>query len=97
VQTQVATATRVCAYDRAGVGKSSPGPKPRTSHQMVAVLQALLRTAQIDESYVLMGHSLGGLNAQLYAIEHPDEVAGLVVLLFPAQSWCTLCRKAMLI
>jgi pimeloyl-ACP methyl ester carboxylesterase len=80
VQTQIAAFTRVCAYDRAGVGKSGPGPKPRTSRQMVTELRALLSAAQIDGPYVLVGHSLGGLNAQLYAIEHPDEVAGLVLV-----------------
>ena len=79
VQTQVAMFTRVVAYDRAGVGKSSPGPKPRTSRQMVGELRALLSAAQIAGPYVLVGHSLGGLNIQLYAIEHPDEVAGVVL------------------
>jgi pimeloyl-ACP methyl ester carboxylesterase len=80
VQTQVAAFTRACAYDRAGVGKSGPGPKPRTSRQMVTELRALLSAAQIDGPYVHVGHSLGGLNAQLYAIEYPNEVAGLVLV-----------------
>jgi len=80
VQIQIAAFTRVCAYDRAGVGKSGTGSKPRTSGQMVSELRALLSAAQIDGPYVLMGHSLGGLNAQLFAIEHPDEVAGLVLV-----------------
>ncbi len=80
VQAQVAGFTRVCAYDRAGVGESSPGPKPRTSRQMVGELRALLSAAQIDGPYVLVGHSLGGLNVQLFAIEHPDEVVGLVLV-----------------
>ncbi len=80
VQTQVAVFTRVCAYDRAGVGKSAPGSKPRTSRQMVTELRALLDAAQIDGPYVLVGHSLGGLNVQLFAIEHPDEITGLVLV-----------------
>jgi pimeloyl-ACP methyl ester carboxylesterase len=80
VQTQVAAFTRVCAYDRAGVGKSGPGLKPRTSGQIVSELRTLLSRAEIEGPYVLVGHSLGGLNAQLYAIEHPDEVAGLVLV-----------------
>lgn len=77
---QVAAFTRVCAYDRAGVGKSDAGPKPRTSQQMVAELRTLLRSAQVDGPYVLVGQSLGGLNVALYAAEHPDEVGGLVLL-----------------
>ena len=80
VQAQVAAFTHVCAYDRAGVGESSPGPKPRTSRQMVAELRELLNRAQIQGPYVLVGHSLGGLNVQLFAIEHPNEIAGLVLV-----------------
>jgi pimeloyl-ACP methyl ester carboxylesterase len=79
-QMQVAASTRVCAYDRAGVGKSEPGPKPRTSQQMVKELRTLLRKANIQGPYVLVGHSLGGLNAQLHAAQYPNEVAGLVLV-----------------
>jgi pimeloyl-ACP methyl ester carboxylesterase len=63
VQKEVAAFARVCAYDRAGVGRSDPGPKPRTSQQMVKELHALLNNAHLDGPYVLVGHSLGGLNA----------------------------------
>jgi hypothetical protein len=35
VQPEVARATRVCAYDRAGLGWSGPSPNPRTSEAMV--------------------------------------------------------------
>ena len=76
----VAAFTRVCAYDRAGVGKSDAGPKPRTSQQMVAELRTLLRNAQIEGPYVLVGHSLGGLNVQFFAAQYPGEVAGMVLI-----------------
>jgi pimeloyl-ACP methyl ester carboxylesterase len=72
--------TGVLLYDRAGLGRSDPGPEPRTSARMVAELRALLREAGIDPPYVLVGHSLGGLNARLFACRHPDEVAGLVLV-----------------
>lgn len=77
---RIAEFTRGCAYDRAGVGKSDKGPKPRTSQQMVNELRTLLHKANIEVPYVLVGHSLGGLNAQLYAAEYPNEVAGLVLV-----------------
>ena len=80
VQAQLATLTRVCAYDRAGIGRSSPGPKPRTSRQMVSELRSLLSHMKVDGPYVLVGHSLGGLNAQLYAAAYPAEVAGMVLV-----------------
>jgi pimeloyl-ACP methyl ester carboxylesterase len=80
VQQQISTFTRVCAYDRAGVGKSTPGAKPRTSRQMISELRTLLDKAQMEGPYVLVGHSLGGLNVQLFAAEYPELVAGLVLV-----------------
>ncbi len=80
IQNRVATFSRVCAYDRAGVGDSDRGPTPRTSRQMVRELRALLGELNIEPPYVLVGHSLGGLNAQLFATQYPDEVAGLVLV-----------------
>jgi len=76
----LARTTRVCAYDRAGVAWSEPGPLPRTSRQAVLELHALLERAGIEPPIVLVGHSLGGFNVRLYAAEHPAEVAGLVLV-----------------
>ena len=72
--------TRVCAYDRAGLGKSGPGPKPRSADRLSEELHNLLRRAGVLPPYVLAGHSLGGLNARVYASRYPDEVAGLVLV-----------------
>jgi pimeloyl-ACP methyl ester carboxylesterase len=47
---------------------------------MVADLRALLHNARIPAPYVLVGNSLGGMNARLYAYQHPDEVAGLILV-----------------
>jgi pimeloyl-ACP methyl ester carboxylesterase len=76
----VSAFTRVCAYDRAGVGKSDRGPKPPTSQQKVIELRALLTRAGVVGPYVLVGHSIGGLHMQLYAASYPAEIAGLVVV-----------------
>src|SRR5918993_4763941 len=80
VQPELAKSTRVCTYDRAGMGWSDPGPQPRTSRQIVSELHTLLGNAGIEGPYVLVGHSFGGVNMQLYASRHPDEVAGMVVV-----------------
>jgi pimeloyl-ACP methyl ester carboxylesterase len=80
IQEQMAQDTRVCAYDRAGYGSSEPGPMPRTSQQIVNELKMLLEKVGIAGPYVLVGHSLGGLNMQLFASQHPDLVAGAVLL-----------------
>jgi len=80
VQQAVARFTRVCAFDRAGRGKSDPAPKPRTSEDMVADLHPLLANAHVPGPYILVGNSLGGFNARLYTHEYPDEVVGVVLV-----------------
>ena len=74
----LARKTRVCLHDRPGTGAAPPKPGPRTSAVMVRELRSLLKGAGEKGPFVLVGASLGGLNAQLYAASHPDEVAGLV-------------------
>ena len=80
VRPQIARTTRVCIYDRAGMASSEPGPKPRTIATMGDELHELLAKAGVKPPYVLTGASLGGMNAQLYAACHPDEVAGVVLV-----------------
>ena len=79
VQPEVAQFARVCTYDRAGMGWSERGGQPRTSQQFVEELHALLSNAGVEGPYVLIGHSLGGVNMQLFASHYPDEVAGMVL------------------
>ncbi len=80
VQTEVAKFTRVCTYDRAGYGWSESSSKPRTSQEMVEELHTLLTNAGIESPYILVGHSLGGLNLRLFASQYPDEVVGMVLV-----------------
>jgi pimeloyl-ACP methyl ester carboxylesterase len=80
VQPMVARTSRVCSYDRAGIGDSDPAPTPRTAGDAVADLHALLLAAHIRPPYVLVGFSFGGLVSQLYASTYPEETAGLVLV-----------------
>jgi pimeloyl-ACP methyl ester carboxylesterase len=80
VQQEVAETTHVCAYDRAGLGWSEPGPEPRDAKQISSELHPLLEGAGIEGPYVLVGHSYGGLYARMYAARYPDEVAGVVLV-----------------
>jgi pimeloyl-ACP methyl ester carboxylesterase len=80
VQQQVAKTTRVCAYDRAGLGWSEPGPEPRDARQISSELYTLLKDADTEGPYMLVGHSYGGLYARMYAARYSEEVAGVVLV-----------------
>jgi len=77
VQPEVAKVTQVCSYDHSGIGWSDSGPKDSCSLR-VGEVHTALKTAGIKGPYVLVGHSVGGLVARLYAGRYPDEVAGMV-------------------
>jgi pimeloyl-ACP methyl ester carboxylesterase len=96
VQAGVAISTRVCTYDRAGMGYSDAGPLPRDAAQFVKELHTLLQRADIPGPYVMVGHSLGGIPVRLYVHEYPSEVAGVVLIdsMNPAQSTATPEQRA---
>lgn len=71
---------RACAYDRAGVGMSPPADGTRTTRDQVADLRAALAEAGVAPPYVLVGFSLGGWNTMVFAADHPEEVAGAVLV-----------------
>ncbi len=80
VQPEVAKFTRILTYDRAGYGWSDLSSEPRTAEQVVSELRQLLREAEIEPPYVLVGMSLGGLFSRLFAYHYPEEVAGMVLV-----------------
>ncbi len=79
--------TRVCSYDRAGYGRSEPGPMPRDSQRTADELHLLLTNSGEDGPFLLVGHSLGALNMQVYAHIYSEEVTGLVLLDPPPLTW----------
>jgi pimeloyl-ACP methyl ester carboxylesterase len=87
LQERLAETTQVCTYDRAGYGRSEPGPFPRDAGRTADELRALLRGAGVPGPFILVGHSLGALNMQIYAARYPDDVAGMVLLDPPPLSW----------
>lgn len=80
VQARLGREMRVCAYDRAGSAWSDLGPVPRTLRQEAYELHRLLQAAGERPPYILVGHSLGGLVARVYAERHPGDVAGMVLV-----------------
>jgi pimeloyl-ACP methyl ester carboxylesterase len=79
VQPAIAQFTRVCSYDRAGLGWSDPSPHPRTSKAIAEELHTLFHAAAVAGPFVLAGHSFGGMNVRMYARLFPTEVAGVVL------------------
>ncbi len=89
VQPAVAKTTRVCAYDRAGLGWSDPSPKARDAVQIASELHTLLRNSQTPGPYILVGWSFGGLYVRAFADQYRPEVAGMVLLDSSSPEQCT--------
>ena len=80
LQERLARDTRVVTYNRAGYGKSEAGPLPRNSRREANELKTLLEEAGVPGPYVLVGHSLGALNMQMFAAMYPGDVVGIILL-----------------
>src|SRR2546430_6631778 len=80
VQPEMAKFTRVCSYDRAGLGFSDSSPRPRTSKVIAEELHALVHNVGISDPIVLVGHSMGGYDVRVYASLYRNDVAGMVLV-----------------
>jgi thioesterase domain-containing protein len=80
LQDRIAEHTRTIVYERAGLGRSDPGPQPRTAEQMARDLHSLLAALDIRPPIVLVGHSAGGLFMRVFAHDYPTEVAAMVFI-----------------
>lgn len=69
-----------CAYDRRGSGASEGAPGPRGWYELLDELRRIHQALGASPRYVLVGHSLGGLYARLYAADRPGDVAGMVLV-----------------
>lgn len=80
VQSEIAKQTLTLSYERAGLGRSDPGPSPRSAEQIARELHALLKAKAIAPPYIPVGHSAGGLFVRVFAHMYPNEIAGLVLV-----------------
>src|SRR5579863_1004452 len=80
VQPEIARFTRVCSYDRAGLGYSDSSPHPRTSQVIAHELHALLHSAGMAGPFLLVGHSAGGFNVRVFTSLYRNQVAGMVLV-----------------
>lgn len=70
----------VLAYNRFNYGNSSTTKTPQTALHVVNSLKNILKNQKINPPYILVGHSLGGVYANLYARKFPKEVVGVVLI-----------------
>ncbi len=80
VQPKLEQVTRICTYDRSGLGWSEPRTGKRDAETIAQELHSLLDEAAIVGPIVLVGHSAGGFYVREYAREYPAEVAGVVLV-----------------
>lgn len=79
-QREISEHARTLAYDRAGYAGSDVDPADRTLERIVEDLVGLLDTLGETEPAVFVGHSWGGPILRLFAEQHPERVAGLVLV-----------------
>ena len=87
IQPEVAKFARICTYDPSGTAWSDPFPEAQQGRgavprciDRVTEIHRVLENADIRGPYVLVGFSIGGLIARLYAHDFPQEVAGMVIV-----------------
>ena len=76
----LAPSTTVCAYDRAGHGRSDTVAAPQDGIALATDLHTMLERADVPGPYVLVGHSSGGPYVRAFAARYPDQIAGMVLL-----------------
>jgi pimeloyl-ACP methyl ester carboxylesterase len=79
-QEQLAEHTRVCAYDRAGMGWSEANGSDRSAQNSAAEFAELLDVLGETDPFVLVAWSCGTPISQIYAANHPDMVLGMVFI-----------------
>jgi protein-S-isoprenylcysteine O-methyltransferase Ste14/pimeloyl-ACP methyl ester carboxylesterase len=98
---QLARRTRVCSYDRFGMGWSGAGPSELTTTALATQLAVLQDRARLPQPFILVSSSIGGLTAEMFARRYPERVAGLVFvdaatsdLFATAGEWVPTIRRA---
>ena len=80
VQKRLSARTRVCAYDRLGVGHSDPAPRRQTVDDLANELDAVVSALGLRRPVVLVAQDIGGVIATTWAEAHDDDLAGLVLV-----------------
>jgi pimeloyl-ACP methyl ester carboxylesterase len=80
VQPAVAKFTRVCAYDRAGLGWSESRDGTYDPARVPEDLHVLLNESREEGPFVIVGHELGAAFARIFASRYPNQAVALVLI-----------------
>lgn len=80
VHRQTALLTRVCAYDRAGLGYSEPIHRPTRAPEVAGLLGRLLESAGIDDDLILVGWSAGGVYVREFQRQNPVRAKAMLLV-----------------
>lgn len=80
IQRPLSSKTRVCAWDPAGLGFSSPSPVRQDAVHETEDLEEVLKGAQLNGPYIMVAHSAGAGVALLFTDQHRRAVAGMVLV-----------------
>lgn len=86
VQDDLDRVTRVCSYDRAGLGWSEAGEDGYGATRVPEELHTLLEHAGERGPFVIAGHELGASFARMYASRFREQTAALVLIDDPSAS-----------
>lgn len=70
----------ILLYNRPGVGRSALPEQSQDPKDAIRILRELLRAQSLSAPYIVIGHSLGGLYAQLFARLYAPDVAAMLLV-----------------
>jgi pimeloyl-ACP methyl ester carboxylesterase len=79
VQSDLASSSRVCTYDKGGEAWTDPFPS-FTANEMLEELDGVDGNVARSRPVILVGHSFGGILARAYYGMHPERVRALVLI-----------------
>lgn len=77
---QLSGLTRVVVPERLGYGYSDIADAPRDTKTILAQTRKALQLSGEKPPYILMPHSMSGIEALLWAMTYPDEISAIVGL-----------------
>ena len=80
VQPEIAKTTRICSYDRAGLGWSDPQSPRQDAPVISSHLHSLLQAAHEAGPFIFVGASAGGFYVRQYFSKFPADLAGVVLV-----------------